>query len=252
MKKTQHWKGFLTLQRKEILSALEESKENQKAVMIISPTGLGKTDTVNLFTQTNPEGTFVVTVGSSYKLEDVIEAICHQVGAIVEQRSFKAVANRKRLQAIADKLAEISLLGIQPVIIIDEAENLQPAVLKTIKELYDAIIDYCGIVLIGTDQILDSMLNKRQKNRTSVPQLYSRFKVGIRNISALNKGRDFKAFFDTYIPKLPGVQSLIIENADSYRDLYNYLEPVLRQCASKNKELTEEYFRFFHKIPNKK
>ena len=250
--KQQHWKNFLTLQCKEILSALEEAKENQKAIMIISPTGLGKTNSIKMFTEANPQDTFVVTVGDSFKLEHVIHSIAMQVGAVVVPHGYKAVPHRDKLQAIADRLAEISIGGGQPVIILDEAENLKPSVLKTIKELYDAIIDYCGIVMIGTDQILDSLLNRRNKNRMSVPQLYRRFKAGIRNISALNKGRDFKPFFDTYISNLPGVQALLIERADNYGELHDFLEPVLRQCKTKNVQLTEERFCFFHKIPFKK
>jgi type II secretory pathway predicted ATPase ExeA len=252
MKKTQHWKGFLTLQRKEIVVALKEAKEHQKAILVISPTGLGKSDTVKLFLEQNPQDTFVITVGDSFKLEHVIHNMAQQVGAVVEPHGYKAVPHRDKLQAIADRLAEISIAGGYPVIILDEAENLKPSVLKTIKELYDAIIDYCGIVMIGTDQILDSLLNRRNKNRMSVPQLYRRFKAGIRNISALNKGRDFKAFFDCYIPNQPNIQAHLIERADNYGELHDFLEPVLRHCANKGVPVTEELFCHFHKIPTKK
>ena len=250
--KNQHWKNFATLQCKETLSALEEAAENQKAIMVISSTGLGKTNSIKMFKEKRPDCTYVVTVGDSFKLDDVIHGIASQIGAVVEARGYKAIPSRVKLQAIADRLAEIALAGGEPVIILDEAENLKPSVLKTIKELYDAIIDYCGIVMIGTDQILDSLLNRRNKNRMSVPQLYRRFKAGIRNISPLNKGRDFKPFFTAYISDLPNVQALLIEYADNYGELHDYLEPVLRQCEKKGIALTEEYFRFFHKMPNQK
>ncbi len=252
--KKQFWKDISTLQSKEILTELIEAKENPCAKMLISLTGLGKTNTIKLFKQKYPRHTYVLVVGDSWKLEDVVLEIANMIGVDYNRATtvWRAINVRKLLAQIANKLYEIGEAGGNPMIVLDEAENLKPAVLKTIKELYDAIIDYCSIVLIGTPQILDSMLNKRNKNRTSVPQLYRRFKAGTRYISSLNKGRDFTPFFDIHIKGEEGIKAMLIEHADNYGELHDFIEPVLRYCDKKGVKLTEEIFRLFHKIPKRK
>jgi DNA transposition AAA+ family ATPase len=250
MRLSKTWPNLPTLQSKEIISALADAKENQKAVMIISDTGLGKTNCIKMFKEKSPNNTFVVTVGDSYKLEDVINEIGAMVGVEFPKYGPRISVFRMKLQLISEKLIDISNAGGNPVLILDEAENLKPSVLKTIKELYDAVIDYCGIVMIGTEQLLDSILNRKQKNRISIPQLYRRFKAGTRYISKFNKARDMKLFFEAYVPDDAGIQSLLIQHCDNYGELHDFLHPVIDYAAKKQKPLTETLFRLYHNISN--
>jgi DNA transposition AAA+ family ATPase len=188
-------------------------------------------------------------VGDSYKIYDVVDAIMEELGIVGFDYSRRFHDIKKKLQAIAKHLKQLQTSGHFPVIIIDEAENLKPSVLKTIKELYDAVHDYASIVLIGTDQILDAILNRKQKNRQSVPQLWRRFKAGTRYISALDKVRDFKPFFDLYIPADRSLQELLIQLCENYGELHDYLDPVCRAASKKGEPVTEQMFRMKHKIP---
>lgn len=248
MKKYTGWQVLATRQSKEILTELIEAKESQKALLLISNTGLGKSHTIKLFKKQNPAHTYVITVGNSYKLHDVVNEIVSILG-ISDRYNSRTHHVREKLNSIAEKLQYIQAQGGAPMIILDEAENLMPATLKMLKELYDAVIEYCSVVLIGTEQILDSMLNRKHKNRQSVPQLWRRFKAGTRYISALNKQRDFKQFFDLYIPGDAALQALLIELCENYGELHDYLEPALRRADKKQQPLTEELFRLVHKLP---
>jgi hypothetical protein len=245
---TQKYNGWVqvkTIQSKEILSELIDAKEHQLAKLLINATGNGKSYVTEMFKQAKPTHTYVITVGYSYKLVHVIDSILVALGI---QRSWAKNMINEKLALITERLLEIIGKGGKPIIILDEAENLQPAVLKAIKELYDAIHLYCAIVLIGTDQILDQILNRRNKNRQSVPQLWRRFRAGTRNITPIDKVRDFRAFFQLYIPDQPNIQDLLIEKCDNYGELHDFLDPFLRYASDSNKPVTEELFLFFHKI----
>jgi len=242
------WQDLQTFQSKEILSELMEAKSYQAAKLLISDTGAGKSNTIKLFKHAKPDHTYVITVGDSYRLVDVVHELMRLLDLHVQYKRDMHMI-REKLSLIAEKLQEIRKKGGKPVIIIDEAENLKPQVLKMIKELYDAIIRYCSIVLIGTEQIMDSILNRKSKNRQSVPQLWRRFKAGTRYISKIDKARDFKPFFDLYIATEPDVQDILLDVCDNYGELHDYLDPVLRHCAEKNVELSEKTFRLFHKLP---
>jgi DNA transposition AAA+ family ATPase len=242
----------MPVQFKEMFNALELSKGEGKTAMIIAPTGYTKTFSIDKFCQQYPEHTYRVTVSSLYKLPDIINELTELVG--VDYGSItgriQAYSLKVRMDAIVKKLIEVNEAGGNPIIIFDEGENLEIAVLKMLKALYDALKDYCSIVLIGTEQLLTKLLNLKKRNRDAIPQLYSRFKMGQISLSPIVKHRDFKPFFDTYIPNETGLQKLLIEKCDNYRELRDALEPALKKAALQGQPLTEKLFRIIHKIPS--
>jgi DNA transposition AAA+ family ATPase len=248
------WQSIETIQAKEIWNELREAKEDQLAKLLIADTGLGKSNTIKLFQQKFPQQTFVVTVGDSFKLVDVVEEILHQVGADTPNTYTWRynVTLRIKLKMIEDHMGDVKKKGGNPIIIIDEAENLKPNSLRMMKELYDHIIDVCSIVLIGTKQIIETIHNTRKRNRTGVPQLWRRFKAGTREISPINKARDFKQFFQVFVPEEKGIQDLLLELCDNYGEIHDYLHPFLQHAAKRSKPATEELFRYIHRIPAKK
>lgn len=250
MKKTTYngWKNIETLQAKEIIYELADAKKRSQAKILVSETGCGKTNSIKLFKKANPDCTFVITVGASYKLPDVINELLELLQLKFESKDQKHNI-RLKLKAIGVKLRELKSSGKKPIIIFDECENIYVQVLKMLKELYDAVHYYSAIVLIGTDQIMDSIHNKRNKNRQSVPQLWRRFKAGTRFITAIDKARDFKPFFQLYIPAAPDVQDILLECCENYGELHDYLEPVLIYCADKDEPVSEKIFRLIHKMP---
>ncbi|MBS1642369.1 MAG: ATP-binding protein [Bacteroidetes bacterium] len=246
MKPYKEWQMLPTRQSKEILDELIETIEAPKACLIINDTGLCKTSTVNIFLKKTPKYTYKVTVGASFKLMDVVDSILEEMGIT---HNFMLSEIRKKINLIAKHVKGIKEQGHNARLIIDEAENLRPSVLELIKEIYDAIIDYCSIVLIGTPQIMAVILNTRKRNRKGCPQLWRRFKAGTRYVSQLDKAKDFKAFFELYIPSEISLQNLLITLCDNYGELHDYLDPYLRYCTKANKEPCEADFRKFHKMP---
>jgi DNA transposition AAA+ family ATPase len=247
MSKYNGWKNLPTSQSREILTELIEAKEDNRASMIIAGTGDGKTTAIRLFQAKKPKHTYVITIGDSYTLSNLLDEIMQILGVYTR---YGRNARHLRMRAIMDKLNEITADGGQPVIIIDEAENAKISMLKAFKQLYDAVIGNCAIVLIGTDQLINAM--NKKANGQSIPQLRRRFKAGTRVITAFNKVRDLKPFFTEHIPDQLDLQDLLIQLCDNYGELHDYLDPFLRYCDKKNIKPSEDAFRLYHKIPKRK
>lgn len=245
MKNYKGWQDLPTRQSKQIIKELMEAREQQMALLLISDTGLGKSNSIKIFMQKETEHIYKIVVGASYKLHNVVDELMEQMG-ITNRLTPKQTY--EKLKLIAARLKAISEEGYLPMIIIDEAENLMPSVLRTLKELYDAVFEFTSIVLIGTDQILDNLLNRKHKNRVSVPQLWSRFEAGMRKITPLDKAKDFELFFKQYIPNEKTVQDLLISKAENYRVFKNMLHPAMAKAATMDKPF-EEVFRYVNKIP---
>ncbi|MEP7317116.1 MAG: ATP-binding protein [Panacibacter sp.] len=245
-------KTLPVLQFKEMISTLEASKNEGKTAMIIAPTGYSKSYSIDRFCMKYPDYTYRVTVSSLYKLPDIINELTELTGVDFDYIQGKKVSPNSmklRVDAIVKKLISINEMGGKPIIIFDEGENLEITVLKMLKALYDALKDHCSIVLIGTEQLLAKLLNLRRRNRDAIPQLYSRFKLGKKLLSPIVKHRDFKPFFEQYIPNEIGLQKLLIEMCDNYRELNDALEPALYKANLQGKPLTENLFRLINNIP---
>ncbi len=246
------WKTLPVIQFKEMFTTLEAAKNEGKTAMIIGATGYTKSYSIDKFCNKYPEHTYRVTVSSLYKLPDIINELTELTGVDYTRIDFhriQAYSLKVRVDAIIKKLKEINLQGDKPIIIFDEGENLEIAVLKMLKALYDALKDHCGIVLIGTEQLLTKLLNLKKRNREAIPQLYSRFKMGLKILTPIVKHRDFKPFFELYIPAEIGLQKLLIEKCDNYRELRDALEPALRKADLQEEPLTEKLFRIINNMP---
>ncbi len=245
MQQSFKWKTIPTRQFKELISTLEDAKNKSKTAMIIGNTGNGKTHGVDTFCKNSDEYTFRIIISDLYRKEDIIHELSVMLG--IEDPngigSWRARQVKSRFDAIANKLCQLRKEGHRPIVIFDEGENGKISTLKMIKALYDLVKDKCSLVLIGTEQLLNNMyINKGKRNRQSLPQLYRRFKAGMKYLSAIDKESDFEPFFDLY--KVPaGLRTLLKNLADNYGDFQDYLEPTIIEAQQAGKPLTEEFFR---------
>lgn len=250
--KTFQWRTIPTRQFKEIISTLEDAKNKSTTAMIIAATGVGKSKSVDTFCTKKSEHTYRITVSDLYKKEDILDELSEQLGITNKTLTGMRIYARSvkiRLDKIAAALIQIKNDGGKPIVIFDEAENMKITPLKMIKALYDAVKGSCSIVLIGTDQLLNKIyINKWKRNRDSVPQLYRRFKAGMKVITPINKDVDYSSFFKEYnIPV--GLQKLLITLCDNYGDFQDYLEPALTEALEAGKPLTEDFFRIKYNLP---
>lgn len=245
-----YWQTFPTPQLLQILTALEDAKEKGTTKMLVGGTGVGKSYAIEKFKQQHPHNTYVITVSDVYKLEDILEELSDLIGLINNVGGYKVQMYRKRMQLvrIIDRLTEIKRSGGKPIVIFDEGENMNISVLKSIKALYDHLKDNCAIVLIGTGRLIDRMLNIKNTSgkRETLPELYSRFKAGLRHIKPVTPDQ-FTPFLDKYVAD-KALRKLICNTLESYRDLNTFLEPVMREAEERNEPLTANLYKLYHEI----
>jgi len=237
--KKHYWELIQTTQFTEIVPALETAKKLSKVSVLIAPTGTGKTFTIDKFCNRHPQHTYKITVSSVHRLPDILRELIDKLGI---PYGWSTAA---RLNSIIDRMRELKRSGYNPMIIIDEAENLELPVLKMLKGLYDGVNNYSAIVLIGTDQLISKLTRLKRHDRSGVPQFYRRIKAGIRYIS---NSKNFAPFFEKYVDD-KGLRKLLNDLCDNYGELNDYLEPALRESDEKGEQLTEHSFRIMYNMP---
>ena len=236
----EYWPLVKTEQFVDIVKELTEAKESATTRIIVGETGCGKSYTVDRFRQAYPQGTYVVTCNQNDTISDLIRKMQK-----VLKVSFDGSVSY-RIDRISMELSRIADNGQHPVLIFDEAEYLTVRGLLSIKTIYDYLKGICGIVMIGTTDILDKL--ERSKRREGMPQFIRRFKAGIRNVRPID--RTFAKFFDGrgYTKDLI---NLLRMNADNYGELADYLEPALREADAQGKPLTKEFFESMFYLQNR-
>lgn len=235
----QYWKNQPTPQFTSIIANLQDAKMFGTTKIIIGETGSGKTHTINLFLRKNPSDTFLVTVGSTDNLSDLIDK------TIDKLKITSGKTKSKKLRDIAKKLRSLKEDGFNPQLIYDEAEYMKQPALASMKELYDHLNKYCSIILIGTEQLIDNLNLLRRKNKPGIPQFYRRIKFGIRQLPAVD--RSFKLFLNDV--ENNEVKKFLRRICDNYGELYDVLVPVMREADRTGEEITEQFIRKVLNLP---
>lgn len=228
-----YWKRVMTKQMRQIIAAMETARDNGRMATIICPTGMGKTYCIEMFRHEHPKDVIVVTINSLVKLHDVINSLC--VAMNIPLRESKAL----RLRNIIVKLREMKRSGLKPTIVFDEAENMEHALVKLMKGLFDGLQGYATIVQIGTDQLLAKMKRAKNSNMDGGPQYFRRFKASINMITQIVS---FDGFFKELGVTDTKVQKLLERECENYGELHDYLEPVLREADMRDLPVTVDLF----------
>lgn len=237
----EYWPFVPTAEFEAIINVLTFAKEQGFTNVIICGTGAGKTHAVEKFEKKHPNHTYVITVSRVHKITEILSEFMERLG-------IPAIhSNSVKLKRVINKIRDIRLSGNDPILIIDEAENLTIPVLQMLKALYDGVKEYCAMVLIGTDQLTHKLDTMELKNQDGMPQFCRRFRAGRREIT---KANDFRPFFQALDITDGNLISLVTRLARNYGELRDYLEPALRLADRMDQPLTETLFRQFHYLPN--
>jgi len=244
---SQYWKKQNTAQFKEMFYRLSEAKKMPIRGMIIGETGCGKSFTLARFKKMNPKKTFVITLSGQHRVADLLKDVCRVIRA--EYRT----SNTACIRNIAARISNIADMNNIVLLAFDEAENATVGVLRAIKTLYDAVRDYCSILMVGTSQLESRLTMLEKKNSTGIPQFCSRFRtatVYLEPIEKINKQtkdyETFSEFFDD-IPDL-SLQALLRDLCKDYRMLNDYLVPAKKKAEELKTPLTCEFFKTIWKI----
>lgn len=227
-----YWQSQPTAQFLTMLATLEDAKSFGTTAVIIGETGSGKTYTKNIFCNKHQHDVFSITVGSSDNLGDLIDKI------IDELKITTGKTKSKKIRDIAKKLKDLKDEGFKPMVIFDESEYMKQPALCAMKELYDNLQNYCSIVMIGTDQLVQNLDKLRKRNKAGIPQFYRRIKFGIRIMPTIDRT------YSLFIKDLDkGLQKFLLRNCDNYGELHDALVPTMREADRMNAPLNEQLIR---------
>lgn len=236
-----YWQTQPTDQTNAILANLKDARENHLTITLVGETGSGKSYTASLFASKNPLDTFIITAGSSDTLNDLIDKI-------VDELNVHSTGNSKstKLRWIARKMEMLKNYGHKPMLIIDEAEFLKQAALCAMKELYDNLNEFCSIVFIGTDQLVDNIERLKRRNKAGIPQFHRRIKFGLRTLP--NIDRSFKLFISDI--EDGELKKFILRNCGNYGELHDVIVPATREADRLQQPLTMELVRKVLNLPD--
>lgn len=238
-----YWYSVGTSQFQEIITILEDSKKSKMSGMVIGDTGCGKSYAVDRFCLKNPKHTYRVTVSKMHTLPFILEQLLTLFG--IQEKGRCA----NKMERIINHLKRLRQEGHNVIVVIDEAENLRTPVFGMVKALYDGIVNYAAIILIGTTELTDKMERMKMANRDGMPQFCRRFKAGTRYLQDVD--RSFSLFFEKMGVHDKGLQALLRQMCDNYGELHDYLMPALRAADERGEPLTEGLFRIINNLPKR-
>jgi DNA transposition AAA+ family ATPase len=236
----EYWQLQPTPQMNAVLSHLQKAKEASETLTIIGETGCGKSYSTELFASKNPLDTFIVVAGSNDTLKDLLSKTCDAL-KVNEAPNSKA----GKIRAISAKLRSLTYAGFKPMLIIDEAEFLNRPALCAIKEVHDYIKDFCSIVLIGTDQLVNNIDKLKKKNQAGIPQFHRRIKMGLRILPNINS--QFALFIDEIEDR--ELKKFLLRNCNNYGELHDVLVPSLREADKLQCPLSMDLVRKVINLP---
>jgi len=236
-----YWSVQPTTQTAAILAHLEDARNHHLTSVLIGETGCGKSFTAKMFASKNPIDTFIVTAGSSDTLGDLIDKIITELNIHATGKSKST-----KIRQIATKMKFLKNYGNKPTIIIDESEYLKQASLCAMKELHDYLFEFCALVFIGTDQLIDNIDKLKKRNKSGIPQFHRRIKFGLRLLP--NIDRSYSLFISDIEDR--HLRKFLLTNCGNYGELHDVLVPAQREAERLSEPLTLNLVRKVLNLPD--
>lgn len=227
-----YWELKQTPQMVAILAALEEAKNDGRTITIVGETGCGKSFTIEeLFMKKNPVACYKIVIGNLDNIGDIVDKLAEAIGLKLGTMSRSA-----KLREVSLALLMMKYRRLKPLVIFDEAEYMTQKTLCAIKSMYDMLNGICGIVMVGTDQIIRNYDKLKNQNKTGIPQLYRRIKFGIKYIPNIDKR------YNEFLAEIEDRELIkwLRSNCENYGELHDVLEPAKREAERLGEPLSYE------------
>lgn len=210
-----------------VFMVLTECKLNPEHRIIDGKRGSGKSFAARAFVEAINNGeilphlpkneTFLVTAAEDLNPKAFMVEMAH---ALRIDATGDRLAIRKKIAAALKKMQN-------PLIIIDEAENLRLSTYGSIKALYDEVFEFCSIVLIGANDYIETLKKWSEKGRGCIPQIYSRFSCDSVTLSPMSKDDAEKICRQNGIVDTASIGMIFAKSID-YRQLDRNIQRELR------------------------
>lgn len=233
------WRARQTPQFMQMMGYLEDAREYGYTTLIIGNTGSGKTYSAEIFAKTDPKNIFIIKVGSEDRVSDLLDKMADAMRLPVDGTPSK------KLRIIIKELLRMRLEGRRPTMIWDESEFMKPATLRNIKEMHDDLFGKVALVLIGTNQLKNSIEKLKNKDTPGMPQFYRRVKYQIKELKQIDTR--FQQFLTGLEDK--NLVRFLQEECANYGELHDVMLPSMREADRLGEPLTESLVRKVLNMP---
>lgn len=153
-----------------VTEVLRDAKEESMFMGISHKAGAGKTSASDVFlAQNKMRGTFKISC-KEWNGTKFLRNIAREIGADV---SDGYVTTGEIIESISEAFKKKA--HTKPVLIVDQANSLKPAALRTLIHLYNECEDILGLVVLGTENLEVEIKRGVRYNKPGYDELDSRF-----------------------------------------------------------------------------
>ncbi|WP_264520357.1 ATP-binding protein [Flavobacterium sp. N1994] len=210
-----NWKVVRTQVYEQLEDSLTFCKEFSKAMIFSDECDIGKTFSARHIVK-GMKNAFYIDCSQYKTRQQFIRALAKIVGL---DNTGKYIDVKTRLKW--------ALVNIdKPLIVFDEAGDLEYMAFLEIKEIWNATEGMCGMYMIGADGLQTKLDNGFKKKKVGFAEILSRFSDEIIKVVPTGK-ENREAFFS----------KLINDVASANMDDKTKVIPLVRQCVKKEKKL---------------
>jgi general secretion pathway protein A len=169
---------FLSKAHSEALAHLMYGFSHGGFVLITGEVGTGKTTLLrNLLKQTPTDLDVAFILNPRLTVRELLETLCQELGVVYDRQNTQSV--KQYIDALNRHLLRTYQEGRSTVVIIDEAQNLSPAVLEQVRLLTNLETDekkLLRIILVGQPELSDML--DRQELRQLAQRITARYHLG--------------------------------------------------------------------------
>lgn len=218
----QGWGHFDTVNYLYCMQTFDEARHTKMPKVLDGETGSGRSYAATMYKQQHPQETYIVTACGDLTSKGLLIEIAEAVKS-------ETIGSGSRLRkGIVARL----LKDANPLLIIDESENLKDGAWDSIKTMMDALKGHCGIVIIGANRFEQTIRAKSDRMQRNFPQIYRRMKEGgIKKLVPFELTDVRDICIDLGISDVK-VQQLLFDHCRNLGELSGAISNVLRECAS--------------------
>lgn len=165
-----NWKIVPITNFRIVYQTLEDAKNESMFIGISHKAGGGKTVASDAFlSQHRRAGVFKLNC-KEWGARTFLSKLAHEIGAEIPKGY---ITSSTIIEAISESVKRMA--SIKPVVVLDQANSLKPAALRSIIHLYNENEDILGMVIIGTENLEYEIKRGVRLNKMGYDEVDSRF-----------------------------------------------------------------------------
>lgn len=210
-----NWKIARTKVYEEIEDNLKTCKDASLSMILVDECGIGKTFCARHIAK-RMKDTFYVDCSQAKTKQQFVRLIAKTVGVDPNGKYVDVKANLKYFISCMDR----------PLIILDEAGDLEYSALLELKELWNATEQRCGWYMMGADGLKAKIKKGVERHKVGYAELFSRFSDEF--IKLVPTAKQDKQYY--YMQLIGDVASVNVQDATQVNRL-------VKKCLSEEKTL---------------